>query len=211
MGLGLGEMALLMWWGDYFRGGGVSVSWVFAIVLWLCAGFIAAMAQFFLPYAITVLGIAKLRDQRREELEALGDENVVHADPEGERKLHEYLTAMTSMEARIGLLQRSDPYIPPEQRAPEGAKPPRAFMSKMGWSLLSGVTFAGFLAGVLLGHRHGLGTGGENAQGVLQLLSAGIAGLLLSAPFGLVAALLFGRITQVEEENDAGAGGPETA
>lgn len=211
MFLGMGEAALLMWLGNYFRGATLNVWLVFAVVLWLCVGFIIAMVQFFLPYAIIVLGVAKLREQRREELEALGDENVVHADPDGERKLHEYLTAMTSMEARIGLLQRSDPYIPPEQRAPEGTKPPRAFMSKTGWSLLSGVTFAGFVAGILLGHRHGLGTGGENAQGVLQLLSAGFAGLLLSAPFGLVAALLFGRITQVEEADDAGAGGPETA
>jgi hypothetical protein len=34
----------------------------------------------------------------------------VTADPEGERKTHEYLTAITSTEARIGLLQRSQPW-----------------------------------------------------------------------------------------------------
>lgn len=207
--LGLIEAAILMAIGDHLDATGLEL--VFRLFLLVCFGVMVGFLQWFLPYATIVLGITKIREQRREDLEALGDENVVHADPEGERKLHDYLTATTSLEARIGLLQRSDPYIPPEQRAPEGKKPPRAFLSKTGWNILSGTMIAGTLSGVLLGHLHGLGGGPSDGTGVLRLFAAAMAGALLSAPFGLVAALLFGRITQVEEEDDAGAGGSETA
>ena len=211
MVLGLVEAVLLMAVGDHFDVDGLELA--FRLLLLVCFGVMLGFLQWFLPYAVVVLGIAKIREQRREDMEALGDENVVHADPEGERKLHDYLTAMTSLEARIGLVQRSDPYVPPDQRPPESAKPPRATLSKTGWGLLSGLTFSGLVAGIGLGHMHGLGGGGENAAGVAQLLGAGIAGVLLAAPFGLVAALLFGRITQVpdEEEDDTGAGSSEAA
>lgn len=209
MVLGLIEAAFLMAIGDHFDAGGLELA--FRILLLVCLGVMLGFLQWFLPYAVVILGISKIREQRREDLEALGDENVVHADPDGERKLHDYLTATTSLEARIGLLQRSDPYIPPEQRAPEDAKPPRAFLSKVGWNILSGTMIAGTLSGVLLGHLHGLGGDANDGSGVLRLFAAAMAGAVLSAPFGLVAALLFGRITQVEEADDAGAGGPETA
>lgn len=63
-----------------------------------------------LPIGVIHLGIRKLRAQRQVETEALGDDNTVTADPDGPRKTHEYLTAITSVEARIGLLQRSEPW-----------------------------------------------------------------------------------------------------
>jgi hypothetical protein len=71
---------------------------------------LGGFATVFLPYGIVYLGWRRLHDQRGAEFEALGDDNTVTADPEGPRKLHEYLTAITSTEARIGLLQRSEPY-----------------------------------------------------------------------------------------------------
>jgi hypothetical protein len=78
---------------------------------------LGAFVSVILPYGVVYLGWLKLRDQQDREVQALGDDNTVTADPEGPRKLHEYLTAITSMEARIGLLQRSEPYPgdPPPQ------------------------------------------------------------------------------------------------
>ncbi|MBZ0134775.1 MAG: hypothetical protein K8I27_00210 [Planctomycetes bacterium] len=180
-------------------GSGVVARALWVVYVLLTALVTVAVGWFFPVYV--VVGLMKLRDQRREELQALGDENVVHADPDGERKLHDYLTATTSMEARIGMLQRSDPYIPPEQRPPEGTKPPRAFLSKLGWNIFSGAMIAGAIAGVAFGHWHGLGSDEGGRAGVAQFFAAGMAGAVLAAPFGLVAALLFGRITQVHDEN----------
>lgn len=69
------------------------------------------------PWLFVYLAWKKLRRQRRE-IEAMPDDNTVVGDPDGARKTHQYLTAMTSTEARIGLLQRSDPW--------PGDKPPVA-------------------------------------------------------------------------------------
>lgn len=63
-----------------------------------------------LPLGVFHLGLVKAREQRQRAIAALGDDNTVTADPDGPRKLHEYLSAITSTEARIGLLQRSEPY-----------------------------------------------------------------------------------------------------
>lgn len=63
-----------------------------------------------LPWGVLHLGIRKMREQRLRDFHALGDENTVTADPEGARKTHEFITALASTEARIGLLQRSEPY-----------------------------------------------------------------------------------------------------
>ena len=73
----------------------------------------SAIAQGCLVTAFPVvlaMGALKLREQRRRDFHALGDDNTVVADPDGPRKLHEYLTAINSTEARIGLLQRSEPW-----------------------------------------------------------------------------------------------------
>lgn len=91
---------------------------VVAFLATLVGGALFGLFTFFFPYAIIYLGLRKLREQRKAEFESLGDDNTVTADPEGERKTHEYLTAITSTEARIGLLQRSEPW--------PGDKPPSA-------------------------------------------------------------------------------------
>lgn len=85
------------------------------ILIALFLALISIAITFAIPIAFIVLGARRLQ-QRKAEFEALGDDNTVTADPEGERKTHEYLTAITSTEARIGLLQRSDPW--------PGEKPP---------------------------------------------------------------------------------------
>ena len=185
---------------DSFEGG--FIAQMFWVVIVVYAGLCTVGVGWFFPVYV-VVGLMKLREQRREELDALGDENVVQGDPDGERKLHDYLTAVTSMEARIGLLQQPAPYIPPDERAPEGTKPPRAFLSKLGWNILSSTMIAGTLSGVMLGHLHGLGGDASDGSGVFRLFAAGMAGALLAAPFGLLAALLFGRITQVEQDEVA--------
>ncbi len=71
-----------------------------SIVVMLCA---------IAPWLFVYLAWKKMQRQRRE-IEALPDDNTVIGDPDGARKTHEYLTAITSTEARIGLLQRSDPW-----------------------------------------------------------------------------------------------------
>jgi len=93
-----------------FGGTDSAVLDVVEIVVTLTGGALFGLFTFFFPYAIVYLGLRKLREQRQREFAALGDDNTVTADPEGERKTHEYLTAITSTEARIGLLQRSQPW-----------------------------------------------------------------------------------------------------
>lgn len=58
------------------------------------------------PWGFLVLGLRKLRAQKRaaEELDA----HQPAPDPDGARKTREMIDAITSTEARIGLLQRSD-------------------------------------------------------------------------------------------------------
>lgn len=84
---------------------------------WLLAALIVLLGALG-PWVFVYFAWRKLRRQREVEFAALGDDNTVTADPEGERKTHEYLTAITSTEARIGLLQRSEPW--------PGDKPPAA-------------------------------------------------------------------------------------
>jgi hypothetical protein len=180
----------------------VAVSMLTAVTLVLAGAM-------FLPYGFIVLGWMRLQ-QDKLELASMPDDNVV-GDPEaGERKLHDYLTAISSTEARIGLLQRSDPYIPPARRAPDGAKPPRVIMSKLGWNLISGTILAGGAAGVALGMYHGLGAGGEYGLGFVQLSAASLVGMVLASPVGVTLALLFGRI-EVEGRDDARSSGSEAA
>lgn len=89
-----------------FAGGDEFVGWAWDLAA------LAAVPVFLL------VALWRLRRRRTAEYEALGDENSVLDDPEGVRKTHEYLTAVTSMEARIGLLQRSQPYAGDQPPSP---------------------------------------------------------------------------------------------
>ena len=197
-----------------------------AIVITLMLGVMLGTLQWFMPYAVVVLGLAKLFEQRKEAIDALGDDNTVNSDPDGERKLHDYLTAISSTEARIGLLQRSAPYVPPEQRAPENARMPHSRLSKTGWSVLSATLVAGAISGAFIAAFKGVGfvdagTGSEvvaRNTGLLRLFISSLIGAVLSLPVGVIMALLFGRIeaagteaADTEEPDDAGRSGPETA
>lgn len=163
---------------------------------------------------VLLMGIDKLREQRQAELEALGDENVVLSDPNGERKLHDYLTAITSMEARIGMLQRSAPYIPPEHRPPADAKLPRSGLTRLGWQLVGATLTVGMLTGIALGWWHAVDTAqGIDASaswwqpvGFARLLVCGAIGLVAALPLAGVAALFF---MKTEIADDAGRDRPE--
>lgn len=167
----------------------------------LLAGLFTALFVWFFPIYV-VIGAMKLRDQRREEIDALGDDNVVNADPDGERKLHQYLTAMTSMEARIGMLQQPDPWVPRDQRPAESADRPPMRMSALG----RGAFVAVVLAGVGIGLVAALSHAGGN--GVLRFLSMGAAGGVLALPLAAVFALILGK---TERADDARGRSSETA
>jgi hypothetical protein len=83
-------------------------------LLWNVWTAAAAYAFLVLLLFVLVRGLRKVIRQRNLDIHELDDENVVNFDPDGERKLHEYLTAITSTEARIGLIQTSEPWPGPE-------------------------------------------------------------------------------------------------
>jgi uncharacterized membrane protein len=83
-------------------------------LLWALMGAVWTAAVGYVFLFVLVAGIQKLVRQRKVEFHELEDENVVNYDPDGERKLHEYLTAITSTEARIGLIQTSEPWRGPK-------------------------------------------------------------------------------------------------
>jgi hypothetical protein len=168
----------------------------------------------FVFYSVLALGWLRIRD-RREELEQFDDSNTV-GDPEsGERKLHDYLTAITSMEARIGLLQRSAPYIPPEKRPPPDMKPPRHKLTPRGRNLVGTVLCIGVLAGIVLGMLNGIHTRdlpdatlGFQPVVLARLAVCGALGLMGALP---IAALVAAFNVEVQEPDDAGTDRPEAA
>jgi hypothetical protein len=169
---------------------------------------------FFFIYAYFALGWFRLRD-RRQEFEELADDNTV-GDPEaGERKLNEYLSAITSMEARIGMLQRSAPYIPPEKRPPPDMEPPRHKLTTRGRKLVGTVLCLGVLAGIALGMLNGIHTRdlpdatlGFQPVVLMRLAVCGALGLMCALP---IAALVAAFNVEVQEPDDAGADRPEAA
>lgn len=208
MVLGLIEAALIMGFGGYFKGSVLQI--VFAIVMCIGLAALVGMVQWFFPYAIVVLGMAKVREQRREAMEALGDENIVQSDPDGHRKLHEYLSAINSTEARIGLLQRSDPYPGPDSGELSDKPLTRVRLSKPSRRAIVGYTLGGLVLGAY--YFGGLAGGNEIGEKPLQLLAGaavgGIAGLLNGALYSL----LFRKLIVVEEKpDDAGRSGSEAA
>lgn len=164
---------------------------------------------------VLVMGLMKLREQRRHEMDELGDENVVMSHPDGERKLHDYLTAITSTEARIGLLQRSAPYIPPEKRPPSDATLPRATVPPAGRRMVGILLCGGAAMGLLLGWIHGVDatpgrtTGwGFQPIGLARLALSGALGMLATLPLALLVAAFYAK---VKERDDGGADRPEAA
>ncbi len=176
----------------------------------------AVVIAFFLlaVYGVVVLGWLRIRDDAVEAND-FADDNTV-GDPEaGERKLHDYLTAITSMEARIGLLQRSAPYTPPDKRPPPDAQPPRAGLTTNGRRLVGGVLALGVVVGVALGMMHSLELRElpEPANGfrpvvLARLAMCGLLGLVAAMPVAVFLAAFHLRIT---EPHDAGADRPEAA
>lgn len=207
--LGIGGLA---WIGEAAEVGPARMLLVSLMVLGLS---LLTGVTVFVPYGFIALGWLRLGDYRRDELAALPDDNTV-GDPEaGERKYQEWLSAVNSTEAFLGMVPRSAPYVPPEQRPPEGARPPRTRLSRLGMALLFGATLLGASSAAIIAGQHDLGhgTGGAAARNasVIQLFVAALAGSLFGLPIGLVLALLFGRIEIEEEEDDTGRSGPETA
>lgn len=190
------------------------------IVLVLC---VSAAASLFLPYGFIALGWLKIGDYKRHTLDQLGDDNTV-GDPEaGERKYQQWITAVNSPEAYLGLVPRSADYVAPEQRPPADAKPPRSRLSAGGWRALTIVMALGAIGGVVAGSGYGIGQPQEDAPRllpVLRLFVCSLIGAVLAAPIGVALALAFGRIedrpedADADDENesdahDAGTGGPE--
>ena len=193
------------------------------LLYWVLAFLVGYFGVFFFWIfpVFFVVAIMKLRDQKRFEFEELGDDNEVNADPEGQRKLHEYLTAINSTEARIGLLQRSEPWPGPESKL-DGESPRRPIL-RFSKSTLSSVRLCvllGFVAGVVLGiatllnpHDAELPTTLKRTL-LMRVAVSGVLGAVFAAPLGWIVALLFGKtepVEQMEESHDAGAGGSEAA
>lgn len=177
------------------------------VALVLLAGLSSVLVFWVFPIYM-VIALMKLRDQRRHAIEELGDDNVVLADPEGERKLHDYLTALTSLEARIGLVQQPDPWVPPEQRPPKDARPHRVRLSAMGWSVFWYTVAGGVTVGVVSAYAHGLGATSEKMAGLIQFVVAGLVGGVLALPLAAILALVFGK---TESKDDARGSSSETA
>jgi hypothetical protein len=184
-----------------------------ASILFVCTAL--TMAFFvFVFYSVFALGWLRIRD-RRGELEQFDDSNTV-GDPEsGERKLHDYLTAITSMEARIGLLQRSAPYVLPEKRPPPEMKPPRHRLTPRGRNLVGTALCLGALSGIALGMLNGIDTR-DLPDATLGYQPVVLVRLAICAALGLVGALPIAVLVaafnvEVQEPRDAGADRPEAA
>lgn len=176
-------------------------------------------ASLFVPYGFIVLGWLKLGDYDRKALDALGDDNTV-GDPEaGERKYQQWISAVNSPEAYLGLVPRSADYVPPEQRPPVDAKLPRSRLSRSAWRVLAVVMAIGAIAGVGVGSTYGIvdaNPEGPRVVPVLRLFACSMIGAFLAAPIAVALALAFGRIEDHDPESesaddDTGTGGSETA
>lgn len=207
---------LLIW--DIGRDPGL-LSYALHWVLAFLAGYCLVFVFWFFPVFV-VVAVMKLRDQKRIELEELGDENKVFADPDGQRKLHEYLTAINSTEARIGLLQRSEPW--PGEAPPPAPEGPVWRLSGAARAILPACVAIGFVVGIALGAARMAGMDGAELSVTLKrtllarLLVSGLLGALFASPLGWIAVLLFGKTEPVEtppaeEDDDTGRSGPETA
>lgn len=155
----------------------------------------AGLCAFF-PLGLLLLGWLSIGKYEQKELAELPDDNTV-GDPEvGERKYQQWLSGMNSTEAWLGMIPRSEPYVPPELRPPPDIKAPGARLSRRGWITLSTVTGCGAFLGTLA-----LGSHTQGSAGWIQMLTAAAVGAILSLPVGVVSALLFGRIEETQDES----------
>jgi hypothetical protein len=155
---------------------------------------------FFLPYGFLYFGIRRLRQMKGAELP---DDNTVGDPEEGEKKFHQWLTAVNSFEAYIGMVPRSEPYVPPEKRTPADVKPSRALLGVAGMRVLMVFCAVGAIGGVVLGVINGadIARGDDEPQGfaVLRLFLCSILGALAAVPAGFMVALLFARVIRPAE------------
>lgn len=214
--LGLGTVFTLMFGGlltvlEAFEEGPLVGLGYTGVVLVLS---VLAGATLFVPYGFVALGWLKLGDLKRHTLEQLGDDNTV-GDPEaGERKYQQWITAVNSPEAYLGLVPRSIPYVAPAHRPPADAKLPRSRLSAGGWRVLTIVMALGAIGGVVAGSGYGIGEPQENAPPllpVLRLFVCSLIGAVLTAPIGVALALAFGRIEDRADEQAEGQGEGQSA
>lgn len=186
---------------------------LYAGLLYAMLSFGAGMLVFF-SVGFFALGWLRIGDSRKEAGE-LPSDNTVGDPVAGERKLTDWLSAMQSTEAYIGMIPRSEPYVPPERRPPPGIKPPRARLTRTGWQILSACLVSGFVAGAAVGWLHGVDAlegleahRGYQPVGVMRLLISGLLGTLAALPVAIFVAAFF---AEVKERDDARADRPETA
>jgi hypothetical protein len=186
---------------------------LFTALLYSMLSFGAGILVFF-SVGFFALGWLRIGDSRKEAGE-LPSDNTVGDPVEGERKLTQWLSAMQSTEAYIGMIPRSAPYVPPERRPPPGFKPPRARLTRAGWQILSVCLVSGFVAGAAVGWLHGVDAvpgleahQGYQPVGLMRLLISGLLGTLAVLPVAIFVAAFF---AEVKERDDAGADRPETA
>jgi hypothetical protein len=98
--LGGEALTIVLMWGENHH-----YSLLELVLIYACGPF--AFAEFvLLPYGVMVLGAMRLR-KRRAELEAM-DDTLADIEPDvADRTLRGYVAARQSLEARIGLIERS--------------------------------------------------------------------------------------------------------
>lgn len=167
----------------------------------------------FVAYGFLVLGWFRLYD-REVEFDDLPDDNTV-GDPEsGERKLQQWLSAANSFENYIGMIPRSEPYVPPERRPPPDANPERARLTQRSYSAIVACLVFGASFGVALGVMHGVDVtpGVESAEGYQpvgpgRLIVCAALGMMVALSSAVLLAALFAKVSR----DDTGTSSPETA
>lgn len=193
-----------------WESGALALAWMGALTVLIGVVFAGFL---FLCYGFLILGWFRLFD-REVEYDDMPDDNTV-GDPEtGERNLQQWLSAANSFESYIGMIPRSEPWVPPKNRPPPDANPERARMTSRSYSAIAGCLAFGASFGVALGIMHGVDVtpGVEPAYGYQPV---GIGRLIVCAALGMIAALppavllaaLFAKVAR----DDAGTSSPEAA
>ncbi|MCC7509419.1 MAG: hypothetical protein IT464_08595 [Planctomycetes bacterium] len=146
--------------------------------------------------------------------EDLPDDNTVGDPVEGERKLHQWLSAANSFENYIGMIPRSAPYVPPEQRPPADFKPVREVLDVRGKQLWTAICVAGAAFGLVGAYFHGADLSqspDDEAPGMqlIRLAFGGLLGVLAAAAPGFCVALMFTKKRYQKADDDTGRDRPE--